>query len=224
MPDSNVDPNVDPNAVDPNAVDPNSDPNAVDPNALLTPEYITKEQAGTWMGRIVKKQFDEGVLPILNEIKSGMSKPTENAPDSTLQDLMFTDPDKFFDMGLQRANERQKNLSETRVGQMNTEIQKLSEDPEFKDLYPDITEEARKRIGKGYPIKEAVESAVLAAKVKLLQGKLTPAESLGMLDGGRGKPRTKTVKLTADEEKACARDIRDGIFKTKEEWITQHNR
>ena len=116
MPDSNVDPNVDPNAVDPNAVDPNSDPNAVDPNALLTPEYITKEQAGTWMGRIVKKQFDEGVLPILNEIKSGMTKPVENAPDSTLQDLMFTDPDKFFDMGLQRANERQKNLSETRVG------------------------------------------------------------------------------------------------------------
>jgi len=210
MPDSNVEEHVDPNKEE---------------QVPQPPEYLTKEQAGSWMGRLIKKQFDEGVMPILNEIKSGISKPVEHAPDSTLQDLMFTDPDKFFDMGLQRATERQKNLSESRVGQMNLEIQKLSEDPDFKELHSDITEEARKRIGKGYPIQEAVESAVLAARVKLLSGKLNPRdENLAMLDGGRNKQRTKTTKLTDVEEKACARDIRDGIFKTKAEWIEQHSR
>jgi len=188
---------------------------------------MTQQQFMSWMGRINAEQVNKGISEnmgaIIKELK-GSNTTAPGTDDTTDFDSLLTKPKETIRSILNEIRNEDKNLTEQAIGKMNIEIQKHSEDPDFKDIYSDVVKIAKERIGRGFPIKEAVETAKDAARLNLLQGKAVDTEDLGMLEGGRNKGRSKVAKLTPAEEAACVRDINDGVFKTKEEWIKQRNR
>jgi len=217
---------------DPN-VPPSGDPPSGDPPAGDEPSFSKKqmEQLSTLTGRIIKKQFDENVMPLINRREEPVYRPPMNDGADTLKKFNETLQQKIFEgdvLGaMQMAADVQarakENLSKTQITEANRLITSYADKPFYKDIHSDMDKITKDAIGQGVPPEWAVEHAYQKSLAGHLQGtRSSDGEegSLGMLGGGAAPRRSKETKLPTEFKDACARDITKGLVKDEKEWIS----
>lgn len=184
---------------------------------------MTPDQVQSWFGRINKeqitKQFDEKIMPILEELKAGRQVTDATPPDGSLQDLMFTDPDKFFELGMKKYQEKVKSVTDVKLKSIDEAILTYSEDPLYRDIHSEMKKIALAKAGEGWPPQAAVVYAKAEAEKNYLKRQAGDDTGLEMLSGGGSPPRKKKVSLPPNLKEACARDIRDKIVKDEKDFI-----
>jgi len=185
-----------------------------------------EQYIGSWLGRIVSKQFDEKVTPMLQELKpSAPPPPSPNVVEDfnkSLQDMIFSgDVVGAFERYSTAKAQQETNLTQAQETATNKAITTYSEDPLYKEIYDDVKERANKLVKDGFPPIPAARTAMAEVKAGYLERKLTgdPEGSLGMLGGGIRTKTTKAVKLPPEFKAACAKGIKDGLWKDEKEYI-----
>ena len=191
------------------------------------------EQLATLTGRIFKKQFEENVLPTLKP----QSSPADHVPASVGGD----DPIKKYNETLQQRifegdvigairdaaafNESVKTgVLTNNQKQVKQLLTGFAEKPLYKEVYGDAEKIAFDAVAAGYPPQAAAEYAYYKAyanhSMNKHNGDDLDSGSLGHLEGGKPPSRgRKEFKLPPQYEDACSRDIKKGLFKTRDEWI-----
>jgi len=177
-------------------------------------------------GRIISKQFEEKILPMLQELKP--QTPQTQTPSAgedfnkSLQDMIFSgDVVGAFERYSTAKAQQETNLTQAQETATNKAITTYSEDPLYKEIYDDVKERANKLVKDGFPPIPAARTAMAEVKAGYLERKLTgdPEGSLGMLGGGIRTKTTKAVKLPPEFKAACAKGIKDGLWKDEKEYI-----
>ena len=118
--------------------------------------------------------------------------------------------------------EAQSNLKNLKEKRLNTALDKVKEHPRMSE---DVKAEAQTMVNNGVDPNTAVQMAVLRAENKHQGGILTQIKEknptvLEMLNPGNPKGGDKPEgKLPPSFEKACQRDIADGTFKDRADYI-----
>ena len=159
MPEPNdpVDPNQDnpPEPQDPPAdpVDPDNPP---EPQKPFTPDQ--EQFMGSWMGRMIAKQFDEKVVPLLQEHQATRQAdpnvPTGDALSQFNERLtteLFEDPVGAIQKVIKLTKDTDANLSQAKKTQTNKALTTYSDDPFYKDIYQDMLVIAHEQASKGAP-------------------------------------------------------------------------
>ena len=196
-----------------------------EPQKPFTPEQ--EQYMGSWMGRIISKQFDEKVLPVIQQNQPA-PPPQPPGGDSALDEFN----EKLQDMvlggnvtgALQLYNQVQtqatENLTKTNRVQTDRALTSFSDEPYYKDVFKEAQSMAHDMVAKGFPPDTAAEYAYTKAEAKHLKKKLNPStEPQGMLEGGRRQPSDKKPKLPAQFKKAYERDKKKGFFKDEQDYI-----
>ena len=197
----------------------------------FTPEQ--EQYIGSWMGRIIKKQFEENVLPHLKSVQP------ESAPQGNVDDAMkaFNEKvqEKLFGGDVVGAmnmvndlRERAKsNLTQTQNINLMKGLTTYSDQPYYEDIQPDFQKLAREKMSEGAPVDKALRWAYAEAKANFLEGKLTGGGDKGggmnLSGGGRtNTTRQKVVTLPPKFEAQCKKDIADGLIQDpcRMDWIT----
>jgi len=182
---------------------------------------------GSWLGRIVKKQIDESIVPL---IKTNIERPNLNAgnPNDVLKrfneelsEEIFTNPLGAIQKAVNAIEASKTQLTKTQTVQVDKAITTFSEEPLYKDIYQDMKTIARDAVAKGYPPEPAAEYAFAKAKAAYFEKKIGSdgGGGLDLADGGRPTRTAKTPKLPAEFKKAAARDIERGLFKNEQDYI-----
>ena len=189
---------------------------------------MTPEQVMSWLGRINKeqiaKQFDEKVLPIIDEMKAGRQVTDASPPTEDLQSLLFSsdpaDHDKYYEIMSRRAASRTQTVMSSKQKELDSAILVYSEDPIYRDIHGDMKRIATEKMKEGWPPKAAAEHARTAAEALYLKGQTSEVEGdLSMLSGGGRPPGKKKVSLPQKLKAACQRDIDDGIVKDEADFV-----
>ena len=203
-----------------------SSPQETEKQKPFTPEQ--EQYIGSWMGRIIKKQFEENVIPHLNRPAPA---PPAMEQDEALKKFNEKVQEKLFsgdavgamDMVLNLKERAKQNLTENQNINLMRGLTTFSDKPYYEDIQPEMQKLAKSKVGQGWPVQAALESSYAEAKASFLETRLSGGEkehgTLGLTGGGRQAARTKSDKLPPNFEKACARDIADGIYKNRGEWI-----
>ena len=193
---------------------------------LFSPKQ--EQYIGSWMGRIIKKQFEESIVPLITE--SVNRRPTRLQDESSdvlkkfneeLSEQLFTDPIGAIQKAVRAIEESKTQLTKSQTVQVDKAITSYSEEPLYKDIYQDMKQIAHERAGKGYPSEAAAEYAFTKAKLNHIERMAAPDNEggLNLTDGGRPNRQTKTPKLPPEFKKAYERDKAKGLFKTEAEYI-----
>lgn len=193
------------------------------------PEGFNKtqlQQIYSGMGRIIKQQFEKDVLPHIQKEapEPGASTPGNAEYERFNQELLdqalggdmigaFQKYEKVRD----RAN---KNMSVAKEKQLTTALTKYSDDPQYKDIYPDMEKVARSAMGNGTAPEAAAELGLAKAKVAALERKFNNGNDveLSVSPNGKAVTRTKVKALPAEYQKAMKRDIAAGVFKDEQDY------
>ena len=183
---------------------------------------------GSWMGRIIKKQIEESIVPLVNQAASRPAYSPQNDSSDVLKkfneevsEQLFTDPVAAIQKVMKAIDASKTQLTNAQTVQVDKAITSFSEDPLYKDIYQDVKAIAHERAGKGYPADAAADYAFTKAKLNYMEKKSGPGDEGGfdLSDGGRQTRLTKTPKLPPEFKKACDRDIAKGLFKNQAEFI-----
>ena len=222
----NLDP-VDPiDPVDP--VDPAIPAEPIEPTDPADPQKpFNAEQEqyiGSWLGRIVKKQIEESVLPHLQQ--SPTQVPTQepdalNKFNEKLQEKIFSgDVMGALNMAQNVQKQADQTLSKQKTIETDRALTALSDQPFYKDTFGEAQKIAHDAVQAGYPPGPAAEYAYNKAKASFLERKLSgDNEGLNLSDGGKPPTRTKTPTLPPEFKRACKRDIAKRLFKNEKEYI-----
>jgi len=187
-----------------------------------------EQYIGSWMGRIIKKQIEESIVPLVNQAASRPTYSPQNDSGDVLKkfneevsEQLFTDPVAAIQKVMRAIDASKTQLTNAQTVQVDKAITSFSEDPLYKDIYQDVKAIAHERAGKGYPADAAADYAFTKAKLNYMEKKSSPGDEGGfsLSDGGRSIRTTKTPKLPQEFKKAAARDIAKGLFKNEAEYI-----
>lgn len=192
----------------------------------FTPDQ--EQYLGSWMGRIIAKQLDEKVLPHIRQQQPvqpvGQSDDALKKFNEQVQEKIFSgDAVGAVDMVLNLKERAKQNLTQTQNMNLLRGITTYSDQPYYEDIQPAMQKLAKEKVAEGWPVEAALRASYAEAKAGFLEQKLSGGDretnNLGLSGGGRQQTRTKVTKLPPEFEKACTRDIADGIYKNREEWI-----
>jgi hypothetical protein len=129
-----------------------------------------------------------------------------------------------MEMVMNLKENTKRNMTETQSLNLMKGLTTYSDKPYYEDIQPDMQKIAKERLSEGYPVVAALKSAYAEAKSNFLENKLGGGDrdnkGLNLSGGGKQPQRGgKVLKLTPEFEKACERDIKDGLYKDKEAWI-----
>lgn len=192
------------------------------PQKPFTPEQ--EQYIGSWMGRIISKQFDEKVIPTIQQTQTAPEPTGDSALDEfnqKLQDMVLegnvTGALQLYNQVQARATE---NLTKTNRIQTDKALTAFSEEPYYKDVFKDAQSLAHSLVAKGYSPEIAAEHAYTKTESKYLKKKLNPsAEPQDMLGSGKRVVSNKKLKLPKQFKKAYERDKAKGLFKDEQEYI-----
>lgn len=179
-------------------------------------------------GRIISKQFEEKIVPMLQEFTP--KAPAAPAPNATedlnkqLQDQIFAgDVIGAFDRYSDLKKTAETNRSNQQDVETNKAITTYSKDPLYKELYDDATKIAGDLVKNGFPPGPAARTAFAEAKASHFERKQSgdSAGSLSMTTSGVRTTTTKTVKLPPAFKKACAKGIVDGLWQDEKEYVAE---
>ena len=188
-----------------------------------------EQYIGSWMGRIIKRQIEESIVPLVNQVASRPSYSPQSDPSDVLKKFNEEITDGILSgdavgsirkvLNAIKASETQ--LTKSQTVQVDKAITSFSEDPLYKDIYQDVKAIAHERAGKGYPADAAADYAFTKAKLNYMERKSAPGDEGGfdLTDGGRQTRTTKTPKLPPEFKKAAARDIAKGLFANEADYI-----
>jgi len=195
-----------------------------DKDKPFSPEQ--EQYIGSWMGRIIKKQIEESIVPLVNQ---AASKPTYSPqPDSgeilknfnnEISEQLFTDPVAAIQKVMRAIDASKTQLTNAQTVQVDKAITSFSEDPLYKDIYQDVKQIAHERAGKGYPADAAADYAFTKAKLNYMEKRSLPDDSgFDLSEGGRQTRNVKVPKLPLEFKKAYERDKAKGLVKTEAEY------
>ena len=195
------------------------------------PFKLDKEQEqyfGSWMGRLIKKQIEESIVPLVNQAANRPAYSPQNDSGDVLKkfneevsEQLFTDPVAAIQKVMRAIDASKTQLTNAQTVQVDKAITSFSEDPLYKDIYQDVKAIAHERAGKGYPADAAADYAFTKAKLNYMEKKSVPGDEGGfdLSDGGRQTRNTKAPKLPLEFKKAYERDKAKGLFKNEAEYI-----
>jgi hypothetical protein len=195
----------------------------------FTPEQ--EQYLGSWFGRIVAKQIEDKVLPLVQQKQDNDQQilPTgsgNEAIDRFNQDVMNKwlagDALGAYNMLQDVSNKARTNLTQKQKTETDRLVVGYSEKPYYKDIFKDMKTMAHDLVGQGYPPQAAVDLAYSKASLSHLEKTKsgdTDTENLGMLEGGKKTKTAKKLVLPPHFKDACERDIEAGLFKDEQEWI-----
>ena len=192
----------------------------------FTPEQ--EQYMGSWMGRIIKKQIEESIVPLVNQVASKPTYSPQNDSGDVLKkfndeisEQLYTDPVAAIQKVINAIKASETQLTKAQTVQVDKAITSFSEDPLYKDIYQDVKAIAHERAGKGYPADAAADYAFTKAKLNYMEKKSGPGDEGGfdLSDGGRQTRNTKAPKLPLEFKKAYERDKSKGLFKNEAEYI-----
>lgn len=177
------------------------------------------QQMYSAVGRIVKNQFDEHVIPMLQGQASQKEAPKAETTDN-LDRALGGDFDGAVESAYEKL-ERKKRESLTKgISLTKQALTSYSEQPFYKDIYTEAEKLAGGYLSQGYPPQAAAKMAFIEAKATHLQGQLSGGDvNLGMSSGSTKKTEKKKAKLPDAFKKAAARDIAKGIFTDEADYI-----
>jgi hypothetical protein len=189
-----------------------------------------EQQINSWMGRLVKKHIEEAIAPLVRQSQVAAQQPP-SGQDDALKKLNEDVTNKLFSgdavgamsLVMDVKEKARQTISENQNLNLMRGMTTFSDKPDYEDIQPDMQKLARDKVSKGWPVQAALESSYAEARLTYLDRKLTGGEkehgNLNLSGGGRQSQRQKTDKLPPEFEKACARDIADGIYKDRASWI-----
>ena len=196
-----------------------------------TPEYLTKEQAGSWFGRVASKQLEDKILPMMQEMSDrieGMSAPKQqpvqlNKMDEELTEMILagrtTEALERYESVKRQAKA---DITTKKTNEVNKLMVAYKDDNIYDNIQTDMDKIAKEKVSEGWPPQAAVIHAREVAEKNMLHGKLYGDEHSGleMTSGGRPIPKAKKAQLPAIYKSACERDIADGIVEDEKEFIS----
>jgi len=188
-----------------------------EPKKFEPPEE-QKQYFGSWMGRMVKKQFEESINPQIEEIKSLLSKKNEPTGEELTEKILNGGAKEVFQQLLREEKQKEITLKAAQEKDLQKAMTGFSDDPLYKDVYADAQKLAKEAMSKGYPVGPATELAMAKAKEQYFISR-DPDLSLKMSGSGKPQPRQKKKELPSHMKAAAARDIADGLFKDEAEYI-----
>lgn len=192
---------------------------------------MTQDQFMSWMGRInadqtskqVAKQFDEKVMPFIEEMRASRKVTDNQQPNLDLQDLILSsdpkDHEKYFELMMNRTKQKEAYISTAKHQELDKQFLKYSEEPLYREIHADMKEIALKKLGEGWPPVAAAEHAKTAAEALYFKRQSSDGSELDMLSGSSPAPRKRKGSLPPKLKEACERDIRDGIVKDEADYI-----
>ncbi len=141
-----------------------------------------------------------------------------------IQEMIFSGKSvEAIDRVLRLKEQAKQNMSQAQNVGLLRGITTFSDQPYYEDIHQNMIKLAREKVSEGAPVDKALKWAYVEAKADFLENKMTSGDGetsgLSLSTGGRRTERTKTIKLTEAEEAACVRDIKDGYYKSKEDWV-----
>ena len=184
-----------------------------------------EQYIGSWLGRIVKKQIEESVLPHIQQ-QPTRPEPTQEPGaldkfNEQLQEKIFSgDVMGAFNMAKSVQTQADQNLSTQKTIETDRALTALSDQPFYKDTFGEAQKIAHEAVQLGYPPEAAVEYGYNKAKANFLEKKLAGDDGgLNLSEGGKPPPKTKAPKLPPEFKKAYERDKAKGLFKNEKEYI-----
>jgi hypothetical protein len=181
----------------------------------------------SWMGRVIKKHVDEAITPLVRQQQQQQPPMEQDAAlkqfNEKVQEKLFSgDAVGAMDMVLNLKERAKQNVTQTQNLNLLRGLTTFSDQPYYEDIQPDMQKLARQKVSEGWPVDAALKASYSEAKASFLETKLTGNKdhgNLGLSGGGRQSTRKNEIKLTPEFEKACARDISDGLYKNRDEWV-----
>ena len=197
------------------------------------PKPFDEEQIqwlGSWMGRKVKDGVGEGMEGIKDHISEALSQSPQPVSNELIEkfnkdifdQIMDGDPVGAFEKMGRVQTRAQKNLSKAQTTDMKKSITSYSDDPLYKDIYPEIESFAKDAVRQGYPPDAAAKMGFYQAKSDFQEKRATSSHDpsdLEMSGGGRSTPRKSKTKLPLEFKEAASRDIAKGLFKDEQEYM-----
>jgi hypothetical protein len=188
------------------------------------------QQMSSMMGSIVQRQVTDAIETQVKPFMENTQSTKEPAVSDNSNPAYRQFNEQLFDrfMGgdvMGALNDYQNvtktadsNLSAKKQAALEKEITAFSKDPTYKDIYPNLAEEASTLMKEGYPPKVAADTAFTRAKLRHLEGKGDTDEGdLALATGGKHNMPAKTTKLPPEMEAAYQRDKE--MFKDRKEYI-----
>jgi len=181
---------------------------------------MTPDQVMSWFGRINKdqitKQFDEKVMPVLEELRAGRQVTDYEAP---VSDLMYTDPEKFVATEIEKYEKKRKNTTETKLKQIDEAILGYVDDPLYREIHSDMKGIATKKAGEGWPPEAAVTFAKTEAEKNYYKRQISDDSDLEMLGGGGSPSRKKQKSLPPNLKELAPETFVTGYSRTKQSTL-----
>jgi len=196
----------------------------------FTPDQ--EQYLGSWMGRIIAKQLDEKVMPHLRQPQQpvqsvGHEEALKKFNEQVQEKIFSGDTVGAIDMVLNLKESAKRNLTQSQNMNLMRGLTTYSDQPYYEDIQPVMQKLAKEKVSEGWPVDAALKASYSEAKAGFLEEKMKGGDrdvtGLGLSGGGRSPQRVKTAKLPPEFERACARDISDGIYKNRDEWIKGMN-
>ena len=196
-----------------------------EPRQPFTPEE--QQFIGSWMGRMVKKQIEESILPEIQRLQPQAPQQMQGSPDAlakfneTLQEKIFSgDVMGAFRMMQQVQDTAKIQITKQQKVAADRAITQYSDKPFYKDVYQDMQKIAHEAVGNNYPPEVAAELAYnkAIAQRSINKAKQDPSKLTVLSGGGKG-PKVQTPKLPDAFKAAAKRDIAKGLFKNEAEYI-----
>jgi len=220
----------DPALDNPNPQDnPPADP-PVDPKAKpFTPEQ--EQYLGSWFGRIVSKQIEDKVLPMIKEHQPPPRQSVDPSSDQVKQfndeiiNQLLTDPVTAFQRLMQVHENAKTILSKDKTTKLQKAYTTYAEQPLYKEVFDEMKQFAEAAVKEGYPPEAAAEYGYYKAKANYFErekggGGGDDEGSFGNMGGGINKKEKKKAQLPERFKDAARRDIAAGIFKDEAEYIS----
>ncbi len=186
---------------------------------------------GSWMGRMISKQFDEKVVPLIDERlpeqQLSVIAPRQDGDaleqfqEQVTEKLLGGDPVGAFQMLQNVSKLADQNLATTAKTATDKALTAFKDDPYYKEIFVDAQKMAHEAAAMGHPASIAADSAFHKAKANFLEhGKAGEADGLSMTSGGKPRPGRETKpKLPPQFKAAAKRDIDKGLFKDEADYI-----
>jgi len=186
------------------------------------------------MGRLVDRQISEKVLPEIQKMMPALQsepQPQMNFPagsqeemikkvNEQLQERIFSgDVMGAFNIMSQVQERARQTLSQRQFVSTEKELIAYSNQPYYKDVFPEMKKIAVEAAGQGYPPKIAALVAYNKAIADRALKRTTAPKNLDMLKGGSPQKRISPSKLPDQFKQQAQRDIDKGIFKNEKEYI-----
>lgn len=194
------------------------------PQKPFTPEQ--EQFMGSWMGRIVKRQLEESLAPLIQDRQQAppiqqSADHIKNFNEQVTEQFFSGDPLGAIDKVMTVRQTAQTNIANQNRIATDRAITQYSDDPLYKDIYQDMKKIAHDTVAGGYPPAAAAEFALAKAKTNYYENKQANPDNanLAMTGGGQQRRATPKVKLAPEFKKAFERDKAKGLFKDEADYI-----